>query len=107
MVNSFAGGPLPSFGSNPVLAPEVQTVLRADDGPFFPPDPYEDDQLGGLRLTKAGLRRRDRMVIEAVRAAGVPLVITLAGGYARHIEDTVAIHAATIEEALCAEGTLL
>ena len=62
-------------------------------------DPYEDDQLGGLRLTKEGLRRRDRLVIDAVREAGVPLVITLAGGYARRVEDTVAIHSATIEEA--------
>ena len=62
-------------------------------------DPYEDDQLGGLRLTRKGLRDRDRLVIETVHGAGVPLVITLAGGYARHIEDTVAIHAATIEEA--------
>ena len=62
-------------------------------------DPFEDDQLGGLRLTKDGLRRRDRMVIDAVRGAGVPLVITTAGGYARRVEDTVAIHAATIEEA--------
>ncbi len=62
-------------------------------------DPFEDDQLGGLRLTKDGLRQRDRLVIDAVRAAGVPLVVTLAGGYARRAEDTVAIHAATIEEA--------
>jgi acetoin utilization deacetylase AcuC-like enzyme len=62
-------------------------------------DPYEDDQLGGLRLTKEGLRRRDRLVIDAARQANVPLVVTLAGGYARRIEDTVAIHAATIEEA--------
>jgi acetoin utilization deacetylase AcuC-like enzyme len=63
-------------------------------------DPYEDDQLGGLRLTREGLRARDRLVIDAVRAAGVPLVIVLAGGYARRVEDTVAIHCATIEEAL-------
>ena len=62
-------------------------------------DPYEDDQLGGLRLTKEGLRERDRVVIDAVRRAGVPLIVALAGGYARHVEDTVAIHAATIEEA--------
>ena len=62
-------------------------------------DPYEDDQLGGLRLTRAGLRQRDRMVIETVRDAGVPLVIVLAGGYARHVEDTVAIHVDTIQEA--------
>jgi acetoin utilization deacetylase AcuC-like enzyme len=62
-------------------------------------DPYEDDQLGGLKLTKDGLRRRDRAVIRAVRDADVPLVIVLAGGYARRVEDTVAIHVATIEEA--------
>jgi acetoin utilization deacetylase AcuC-like enzyme len=62
-------------------------------------DPYEDDQLGGLRLTREGLRARDRMVVDAVRAAGVPLVVVLAGGYARRLDDTVAIHCATIEEA--------
>jgi acetoin utilization deacetylase AcuC-like enzyme len=67
-------------------------------------DPYEDDQLGGLRLTRSGLRRRDRLVIEAVGRAGVPLVITLAGGYARQLEDTVAIHVATIEEAIRLEA---
>jgi acetoin utilization deacetylase AcuC-like enzyme len=67
-------------------------------------DPYEDDQLGGLGLTQEGLRARDRMVIEAIRRADVPLVITLAGGYARRIEDTVAIHVATIEEAARALG---
>jgi acetoin utilization deacetylase AcuC-like enzyme len=63
-------------------------------------DPFEDDQLGGLRLTREGLRRRDRMVIDAVAAARIPLVVVLAGGYARNIEDTVAIHCATIEEAI-------
>jgi acetoin utilization deacetylase AcuC-like enzyme len=67
-------------------------------------DPFEDDQLGGLRLTLDGLRRRDRLVAETVLRRGVPLVITLAGGYARRVEDTVAIHASTIEEALDAAG---
>lgn len=62
-------------------------------------DPYEDDQLGGLKLTQPGLRQRDRMVIDRVRAEAVPLVIVLAGGYARRVDDTVAIHVATIEEA--------
>jgi acetoin utilization deacetylase AcuC-like enzyme len=66
-------------------------------------DPYEDDQLGGLRLSKEGLRQRDRMVIEAAREADVPVVITMAGGYARYVEDTVAIHVATVEEALRSE----
>ena len=63
-------------------------------------DPFEDDQLGGLKMSRDGLRRRDRTVIDAVRTAGLPLVIVLAGGYARHVEDTVAIHCATIETAL-------
>jgi acetoin utilization deacetylase AcuC-like enzyme len=62
-------------------------------------DPYEDDQLGGLRLTREGLRRRDRIVFDAVREADAPLVVTLAGGYARRVDETVAIHVATIQEA--------
>jgi acetoin utilization deacetylase AcuC-like enzyme len=62
-------------------------------------DPFKEDQLGGLSLTKEGLRRRDRMVFEACRKAGAPVFVTLAGGYARRVEDTVDIHAATIEEA--------
>ena len=62
-------------------------------------DPYEDDQLGGLALTQQGLRLRDRLVIDQARKTGLPLVIVLAGGYARRVEDTVAIHVATIEEA--------
>jgi acetoin utilization deacetylase AcuC-like enzyme len=61
-------------------------------------DPYEDDQLGGLRLTREGLRQRDRMVLAAARVS--PVVIVLAGGYARNVDDTIAIHTATIEEAL-------
>jgi acetoin utilization deacetylase AcuC-like enzyme len=62
-------------------------------------DPYEDDQLGGLSLTKSGLRIRDRMVLDACGRAGIPLVVLLAGGYARRLEDTVDIHFATFEEA--------
>jgi acetoin utilization deacetylase AcuC-like enzyme len=59
-------------------------------------DPYEEDQLGGLRLTKAGLKRRDREVFEAVRSRAIPVVTALAGGYARRVEDTTAIHVNTI-----------
>jgi acetoin utilization deacetylase AcuC-like enzyme len=62
-------------------------------------DPFEGDQLGGLKLTREGLRQRDRLVVETVVGPDVPLVVTLAGGYARDVEDTVAIHAATVEEA--------
>lgn len=67
-------------------------------------DPYGGDQLGGLRLTRDGLRERDRMVFEAVRASNIPIVVVLAGGYARHVDDTVAIHVATIEEAVKASA---
>ena len=60
-------------------------------------DPFEGDRLGGLKVTKAGLAARDRLVIGAARAAGVPLATVLAGGYAADIMDTVDIHAATID----------
>jgi acetoin utilization deacetylase AcuC-like enzyme len=62
-------------------------------------DPYEDDQLGGLALTAEGLRERDRLVFTACHAANVAVVLTLAGGYARRLDDTVAIHRASFEAA--------
>jgi acetoin utilization deacetylase AcuC-like enzyme len=62
-------------------------------------DPYEHDLLGGLGLTFAGLAERDRRVCVAARDAGVPLAVTLAGGYAARPEDTVHIHVNTIRTA--------
>ena len=59
-------------------------------------DPYTEDQLGGLSLTMEGLKRRDREVFEAARSRGIPVTTALAGGYARRVEDTVAIHVNTI-----------
>ena len=59
-------------------------------------DPFEGDRLGGLKLTKAGLAARDRLVVGAARGAGVPLATVLAGGYAADVEDTVDIHTATV-----------
>jgi acetoin utilization deacetylase AcuC-like enzyme len=59
-------------------------------------DPYCEDQLGGLSLTKEGLKKRDRGVFEEARRRGVPVATTLAGGYARRVEDTVRIHVNTI-----------
>src|SRR3954470_15963518 len=38
LVNTLAGGTLPTFGSSPVLTPDVQQELQAEDSPFFPPD---------------------------------------------------------------------
>jgi acetoin utilization deacetylase AcuC-like enzyme len=62
-------------------------------------DPYREDQLGGLKLTMDGLKQRDRLVFEAVLSQGVPLAVTLAGGYARDTADTVAIHCNTVKQA--------
>jgi len=62
-------------------------------------DPYREDQLGGLRLSLDGLERRDRLVYEKARARGIPVAVTLAGGYARRVADTVQIHANTIRAA--------
>lgn len=59
-------------------------------------DPFCEDQLGGLDLTKKGLRERDKRVFEEVRGRGIPVTTTLAGGYARNVDDTVRIHVNTI-----------
>jgi len=83
-----------------VLIPAVQKALDE----FKPEilfyvggaDPYCEDQLGGLSLTKEGLKRRDRQVFEEARRRGIPVATTLAGGYARRVEDTVRIHVNTI-----------
>ena len=59
-------------------------------------DPYREDQLGGLKLSLDGLQRRDRLVFEMSRENRIPVAVTLAGGYARRLEDTIQIHSNTI-----------
>lgn len=66
-------------------------------------DPYEHDQLGGLQLTIEGLRRRDQLVLGEAAKRHIPFVVTLAGGYAFDVNDTVTIHANT---AITAETVL-
>ncbi len=63
-------------------------------------DPYEHDQLGGLRLTLAGLEARDRAVIDGCAARGIPVATTLGGGYAHDFDDLVRIHTTTTRLAL-------
>ena len=58
-------------------------------------DPYEHDVLGGLAITREGLRQRDRLVLEACARRGIPCAITFGGGYAQRMADTVTIHANT------------
>jgi acetoin utilization deacetylase AcuC-like enzyme len=62
-------------------------------------DPFEDDRLGRLSVTKEGLAGRDDMVLEACRGRGIPVAITMAGGYARRVEDTVDVHFQSIRRA--------
>ena len=59
-------------------------------------DPYEKDKLGRLKMTQAGLMRRDEMVMQFAREHHTPIVTTMSGGYALDINDTVEIHANTI-----------
>ncbi|MDX6380530.1 MAG: hypothetical protein QOI57_1554 [Rubrobacteraceae bacterium] len=63
-------------------------------------DPFEGDKLGRLSVTKQGLAERDRMVLEGCRERGIPVAVTMAGGYARKVEDTVEIHFQTIQRAV-------
>jgi acetoin utilization deacetylase AcuC-like enzyme len=58
-------------------------------------DPLAKDTLGRLSLTLEGLMKRDRMVLEAVRRHGVPIVITLGGGYSNPPDLTAEAHANT------------
>jgi acetoin utilization deacetylase AcuC-like enzyme len=60
-------------------------------------DPYEGDRLGRLALTQDGLAARDELVRDALARGGVPVCLTLAGGYADPIADTVAINLRTLE----------
>lgn len=74
------------------FAPELVVYLAGAD-------PYEKDKLGGLGLTKEGLRERDRLIIEGARALRIPVAVVLAGGYALDFEDTVTIHLNTVRVA--------
>jgi acetoin utilization deacetylase AcuC-like enzyme len=68
-------------------------------------DPHERDRLGRLSLSATGLARRDSMVIEQCREVGIPVVVTIAGGYGAAIEETVGIHRTTAQiAARCARS---
>jgi acetoin utilization deacetylase AcuC-like enzyme len=62
-------------------------------------DPFEGDRLGRLSVTKSGLAERDRIVLETCRERGIPVTLTMAGGYASEVEDTVDVHFQSIRRA--------
>ena len=65
-------------------------------------DPFEEDQLGNLGISMRGLAERDRLVFAACAERGVPVAGTFGGGYARELDDTVAVHLQTCEAAIAA-----
>jgi acetoin utilization deacetylase AcuC-like enzyme len=97
---------LPDFAGDELYLGELESALArlfgrgSYDLAFYVAgaDPYAGDVLGGLSLTLEGMRRRDRMVIENCHERNVAMAVVLAGGYASRVEDTAAIHAATVEE---------
>ena len=62
-------------------------------------DPWRDDRLGRLALSKPGLLERDRLVLGTLKDKSIPVAVCMAGGYGRVIEDTVDIHFQTVETA--------
>ncbi len=67
-------------------------------------DPFAGDRLGRLALSKEGLAQRDRDVLALCKARGVPVALTMAGGYADPVDDTVDIHFNTVSAALALFG---
>ncbi|MDB4907666.1 MAG: Histone deacetylase domain protein [Gemmatimonadetes bacterium] len=58
-------------------------------------DPHEGDRLGRLKMSFEGLARRDAMVMETCRDVGIPVCVTISGGYGARIEDSVSVHVST------------
>jgi acetoin utilization deacetylase AcuC-like enzyme len=63
-------------------------------------DPHEGDRLGRLKLTTEGLAQRDRVVFDALRKRGIPVAVSMAGGYGKDIADTVNVQLGTLRCAL-------
>jgi acetoin utilization deacetylase AcuC-like enzyme len=81
------------------LSSALDTALEFDfDVAFYlaGADPWEGDRLGRLSLTKPGLKARDEHVLTRLTPRA-PVVVTLAGGYAPDVGDTVEINAATVD----------
>jgi acetoin utilization deacetylase AcuC-like enzyme len=99
--------PLPDGAGDPeflaALERNLEKALDAADADLAiylaGADPFEGDRLGRLSVTKRGLAEQDRMVLETCRDRGIPVAVTMAGGYARDVEDTVDVHFHSIKRA--------
>ncbi|MBL9103884.1 MAG: histone deacetylase [Myxococcales bacterium] len=86
---------------------EAMSRARADLAIYLAgADPYEGDRIGRLALTRDGLARRDHLVLATCRRAGLPVAVAMAGGYARELDDVVAIHLRTVEIAAEVAGVV-
>jgi acetoin utilization deacetylase AcuC-like enzyme len=98
---------LPDGASDEVFLAAVETYVPPVLSEFRPDlvvylagaDPYHDDRFGRLGMSKAGLERRDLRALGMCMQSGVPVAVTMAGGYARDTEDTVDIHVRTVRVA--------
>lgn len=80
---------------------EVESLFKPDMMIYLAgADPYQGDRLGRLSLTMGGLENRDLLVFEWAKKFHLPIAIAMAGGYGSVIQETVAIHAKTIENAI-------
>lgn len=62
-------------------------------------DPFSEDKLGRLSLTMEGLKRRDEMVFDWCDRRGLPVAVTMGGGYCPEVQKIVDIHLQTIQSA--------
>lgn len=77
--------------------PEAAALAQADLVIYIAgADPFVEDRLGRMSMTKAGLAERDRWVLEFCREHNLPAAIVMGGGYAGRIDDVVDIHLETI-----------
>jgi len=100
--------PLDDNTSDAVYLEKLSTGIKESVESFKPDlviylagaDPYVDDKFGRLALTKGGLAERDQFIFDFFLMAGIPIAITMAGGYAKNVKDTVEIHFQTVKSAM-------
>jgi len=80
--------------------PRAITAARADAVVYLAgADPFVEDRLGYLNVSKAGLLQRDEIVLNACRLARLPVTVSMAGGYAEKVDDIVDFHFSTVMSA--------
>jgi acetoin utilization deacetylase AcuC-like enzyme len=63
-------------------------------------DVLESDKLGKLALSKEACKERDRLVLEHCKQAGIPVQVSMGGGYSPQIKDIVEAHCNTYRVAV-------